>query len=293
MSMFRKDTTVDYRAGAGNSGIKIDVDADDLLGRKFSELEKKNLPFAVMQAVNATAYEIRESWKLAALRVFDRPTTTTRNAVLYAKATKERLYAQIFLRNEAPKGNAPDKYLVPQVLGGVRGKKGFEILLQQKGLMPAGTFAIAGRGAKLDAYGNVPGSTITTILSQLSAQRDVHQWATKEVRGRLTRERSRSDYLGKTRLGTTAVMQRTARRGGRYFEIKSQRGKLAPGIYERIGTGFGSAVRSVFVFTTRATYRPRYDIFALAQRQWDKLMPFYFNRELEKALQSSMYRVRA
>ncbi|MCE4552733.1 hypothetical protein LYZ85_24115, partial [Xanthomonas hortorum pv. vitians] len=106
-------------------------------------------------------------------------------------------------------------------------------------------------------------------------------------------ERSRAEYLGKTRQGTTAVMRRTVRRGGRYFEIKRQRGKLAPGIYERISTGFGGAVRSVFVFTARASYTQRYDIFGLAQRTWDKLMPFYFNRELDKALRSAIAKVSA
>ncbi|WP_115530647.1 hypothetical protein [Xanthomonas campestris] len=275
------------------SQIRIAVDADNLLGRQFSALEREQLPYAVMQACNATAYEIREVWKRTAPRVFDRPAPLTINAAMYRKATRDRLFAEIFLRDEAFKGTPPAKYLRTEVEGGQRRKKGFEVLLQQKGLMPAGTFAVAGRGAKLDAYGNVPGSTITTILSQLRAQRDAYQWVSKESRKRLTSERSRAEYLGKTRQGTTAVMRRTVRRGGRYFEIKRQRGKLAPGIYERIGTGFGGAVRSVFVFTARASYTQRYDIFGLAQRTWDKLMPFYFNSELDKALRSAIAKVSA
>jgi len=270
--------------------VKIAVDADNLLGRQFSELERQNLAFAVMQAVNATAYEIREQWKRVAARVFDRPTALTRNAAMYRKATKDRLYAEIFLRDEAFKGTPPAKYLLAQVEGGARRKKGFEVLLQQRGVMPAGQFAVAGRGARLDAYGNVSAGEITRILSQLGAQRDPYQNETPSSRRRRTSEGRRYDYLGRDRKGNTAVAARTVRRGGRYFALQTRRGRLAPGIYERIGTGFGSAVRSVFVFTGRATYRPRYDIFAQAQRQWDKLMPFYFNRELETALASSKYR---
>ena len=82
-------------------------------------------------------------------------------------------------------------------------------------------------------------------------------------------------------------------RGSEFFALSQRRGKLRPGIYERIETAFGSAVRSVLLFTKRATYRPRYDIFRLAQRQWDTLMPFHFSRELQKALQTSMHRGRA
>ncbi|QHG87935.1 hypothetical protein EBN15_14340 [Xanthomonas cucurbitae] len=274
--MFRKDTTADYRAGASNSGVKIDVDADNLLGRQFSELEKKNLPFVVMQAVNATAYEIRETWKRSALRVFDRPTPTTRNAVLYAKATKDRLYAQIFLRNEALKGTAPDKYLQAQVLGGERGTKGFERLLQKKGLMPAGAFAVAGRRATLDQYGNVSSGQIRQILSQMQAGAEQGYVSNESNESREKRQRREARKFGRTYT---------------YFVLKKRRGRLLPGLYER-SNDRSRAIRSIFIFATRATYRPRYDIFAQAQRQWDKLMPFYFSRELEKALQSSMYRVR-
>ncbi|WP_126945727.1 hypothetical protein [Xanthomonas sp. BRIP62418] len=275
------------------SQIRIAVDADNLLGRQFSALEREQLPFAIVQACNATAFEIREVWKRTAPRVFDRPTSLTINAAMYRKATKARLFAEIFLRDEAFKGTPPAKYLRTEVDGGQRRKKGFEVLLQAKGLMPAGQFAVTGRGARTDQYGNVPGSQVTAILSQLGAQRDAYQNATTDKPKRPSNERSRAEYLGRTRLNTVAVMQRTVRRGGRYFALQRQRGKLAPGIYERIGTGFGSAVRSVFVFTTRASYTPRYDIYGLAQRTWDKLMPFYFNRELDKAIQSAIAKVRA
>ena len=71
---------------------------------------------------------------------------------------------------------------------------------------------------------------------------------------------------------------------GRVGSLQARRGRLLPGIYERISTGFGTAVRSIFIFTRKASYKPRYNIFGLAQRAWDKLMPFHFNRELQKAL---------
>jgi hypothetical protein len=256
------------------SQIKIDVDADNMLGRQFTALERDQLPYAVVQACNATAFEIRETWKRTAPRVFDRPAPLTINAALYRKATKERLFAEIFLRDEAFKGTPPAKYLLAEVEGGSRRKKGIEVLLQAKGLMPAGQFAVIGRGATPDQYGNVRGSQVTAILSQLQAQRDRYQNENRESSVSVRRRQSKK------------------KRGGQYFAITKQRGRLKPGIYERINTGFGSAVRSIFIFTKQATYKPRYDIFGLAQRTWDKLMPFYFNRELEKAIQTAITKVR-
>lgn len=251
------------------SRIKIDVDADNMLGRQFNDLERKNLPFAIVQACNATAFEIRQVWAATAPRVFDRPTRMTRNAAQYRKATKQKLWAEVYLRDEASGGTPPAKYLLPEVEGGERRKKGFEILLQQKGAMPPGMFAIAGAGAQLDQYGNVRPGQVSQILSQLGARQDTLQNQTE----------------------TSAARRRgKRRRGGEYFALQQKRGRLLPGIYERIATGFGSAVRSIFIFTRAAAYRPRFNIFGLAQRTWDRLMPFYFNRELAKALESSKFK---
>ncbi|MGV8959207.1 MAG: hypothetical protein ACOH1V_02310 [Stenotrophomonas sp.] len=251
------------------SNIRIAVDADNMLGRSFSEIERRNLPFAIVQACNATAVEIRQQWATAAPRVFDRPSMMTRKAAQYRKATKQKLYADIYLRDEASNGTPPAKYLQTEVEGGQRRKKGFELLLQEKGVMPPGMFAVTGKGAQLDQFGNVRARQISQILSQLGARQDKLQ--------------NQSD--------TSATRRRAKRkRGGEYFALQQKRGRLLPGIYERITTAFGSAVRSIFIFTSKANYSPRYNIFGLAQRSWDKLMPFHFNRELAKALETSKFR---
>lgn len=253
--------------------VKIDVDADNALGRVFTDLERKNLSFAVMQACNATAFEIRQVWARTAARVFDRPTAMTIKAAQYTKATKQRLYATIFLRDEALNGTPPAKYLLAQVEGGQRSYKPFERLLAAKGALPAGMFAVAGKGAELNAHGNIKPGTINQILSQMGARNDKYQNETEESRAR---RRTRAAKRGT--------------RGGEFFVQRERRGRLLPGIYERITTGFGSALRSVLVFVRRPRYQQRFDIFGLAQRQWDKLMPFHFKRELEKAVQSSKHR---
>ena len=250
------------------SFVRIAVDADNMLGRQFSEIERKNLPFAVMQACNATAFEIRQVWARTAPRAFDRPVPLTSRAAQYRKATRAKLFAEVYLRDEAVGGTPPAKYLLAQVEGGQRRKKGFEILLQQKGAMPPGMFAIAGEGAKLDRYGNVSAGQVSKILSQLGARQDKYQNSTE----------------------ASAKRRGRRKRGGEYFALQQRRGRLLPGIYERVGFAFGSAVRSIFIFTSQANYSPRYNIFALAQRQWDVLMPFYFNRELAKALETSKYK---
>ncbi|WP_312328404.1 hypothetical protein [Stenotrophomonas sp.] len=245
--------------------IRIAVDPGDVLGRQLTDLEQSQLPFAVSQAANRVAYEVRERWKQQAPRVFDRPTPLTVNAAMYRKATKAQPYAEIFIRDEAFKGTPPAKYLLAEVEGGQRRRKGFERLLQSRGILSPTQFAVMGRGAQANQFGNVPAGQITKILSQLGAQRD--------------------RYLNQTAVSKKRRRGKKNNRDGEYFVLTKRRGVLRPGVYERIGRGSG--VRSIFIFTTTAGYRPRYDIFGMAEDTWKKLMPFYLKRELEKAMQNA------
>lgn len=250
--------------------IRIDVDPGDLLTRELTAIERENLPFAAMQATNATAFETREQWKRQIPRVFDRPTSLTLNAILYTKATKKDLAAEVFVRDEAFKGTPPSKYLKAQVDGGERRLKGFERRLQSSGVLDTGSFAVPGRGQQLDSFGNVPKGVVTAVLSALKSQSDGYQNVTE----------------------TSTKRRRASRkkRGGEFFAIKRQQGRLPPGIYERIKTGFGTAVRSVFRFVGKASYRERYDIFGMAGRIYSSVFPFHFERELKKAIETSKFR---
>lgn len=245
--------------------IRIAVDPGDILGRQLTDLEQSQLPFAASQAANKVAFEVRERWKRQAPRVFDRPTPLTVNAAMYRKATKAQPYAEIFIRDEAFKGTPPAKYLLAEVEGGQRRRKGFERLLQSRGILSPTQFAVMGRGAQANQFGNVPAGQITKILSQLGAQRD--------------------RYLNQTDVSKKRRRGKKNNRDGEYFVLTKRKGVLRPGVYERIGRGSG--VRSIFIFTNTAGYRPRYDIFGMAEDTWKKLMPFYLKRELEKAMQTA------
>jgi hypothetical protein len=257
--------------------LRIEVDAEGLLSRHLTDLERTQLPFAAMQAANATAVEIRQTWARTAPRVFYRPTPMTTRAAQYLKATKQKPYAEIFLRDEAFKGTPPAKYLFPQVEGGPRRDKGFENLLQRSGILMADQQAVPGRGAVLDAFGNISGGQLNQILSQLGSRSDLY---TNESAVSRKRRHSRE-------------ARREIRRSD-FFAVREKSGHLRPGIWQRdrMRAGKGSGVWLVLAFVKRAAYRPRYDIFGLAQRTWNRIMPFHFARELEKAVQNARLRGR-
>ena len=57
--------------------------------------------------------------------------------------------------------------------------------------------------------------------------------------------------------------------------------------------GFGSGVAIILAFVRKASYRPRYRIFDLAERMYPRLFEFHFDNELRKALETSKFRGRA
>jgi hypothetical protein len=252
-----------------SAALSIVVDPGKAFSRRLSDLEAKQLPFATMQAINATAFDTRQGWARAMPEVFDRPTALTLGAVLYTKANRQTMRAQVYIRDEAFKGNAPAKYLLAQVDGGQRRRKAFENRLAAAGILPAGMYAVPGKGAKLDAHGNLPGGQIQAILSQLRAQFDTANNQTEASAGR---RRRRAIKLGQ--------------RAGDYF-VPRRTSRLTRGVYQRITTGFGSAVRTVLYFTPKATYRKRYRIVNLAQEIFDQRFPLNFEIHLERAVASS------
>ncbi len=261
--------------------LRIEVDPGNLAQRVFTDIEKEQIPFATRQATNAVAFQMREEWRKQAMRQFDRPRALTLNAILYHKAVKgQRDYAEVYVRDEAFKGTPPAKYLQAQVNGGERKLKPFERLLRDKGILPAGEFAVPGKGAQLDSHGNIKAAQITQILSQLGAQNDPQQNTTEASTARRRNKRVKS-------------------RGEEYFAPRRndpnryRHAHLPLGVYERVQTGFGGAIRSVLHFVRQANYQPRFKVFEIAQRQWQVLMPFYFNRELAKAVASSRLRGRS
>lgn len=260
------------------SGLQItaNVDPVGIFGRQLSELERSQLPFATMQAINQTAFDVRQRWAEIMPRVFDRPTPLTLKAVLYRKASRQNLAADIFIRDEASKGTPPAKYLQAQVSGGSRRQKGIEKRLSAAGILPQGQFVVPGLGVKLDAFGNVPRSQLNQILSQLGAHFDPLTNQTDT-----SRDRRHKRELGKRGPGFTSDV----------FAVKQARGRLKPGVYLRANLGrLGSGVKSLLRFVDAVRYRKRYDIFQAAQTIYARRFPENFRTELGKAVASSWVR---
>lgn len=224
---------------------------------RLNDVQQKHVPFATALALTKTGQAVKAALEVEIGEVFDRPTAFTKNALFLSPATKTRLRARVWIKDRQV------KYLAPQVYGGARNTKGFEKLLQRTGMMPAGWYAIPAKGVKLDGHGNVPGGTITKILSQLQSSRDPTANENMKAKGKRNRSSPR----------------------GRYFAIQPGRSHLLPGIWERMGSAWGSAVRLVFLYTPKKPgYQARLKFYEIGEKVARAEFPIQFRLALRRAL---------
>jgi hypothetical protein len=247
--------------------ISIDIRADVTDAIKgLTRLEKEQVPFATAVALTRSAKNAETNLKAEIGRVFERPTPFTQNSIYTRVATKRDLTASVEVKNFAGKADAPIRWLAPQIYGGGRRRKRFEQLLATQGLLPVGLYAVPGLGARLDRYGNMSRGQIVQILSAVGASRDAGQNRRGKRKGR--------------------------RRGGDYFVARAG-GHLKPGVYERIGFAFGSAVRPVLLFVKAPFYRKRLRFFEITQDTVRVEFPRQFVIALNAALGDATLRVSA
>ncbi len=152
-------------AGAFRLDVKSSIDA---FVRGLDARQQREVPFVSAYALTKTAQEIKAAEVELMAQVFDRPTRFTLNALYVRPATKRDLRAYVEFKEGF--GSIPAwRYLGPQVEGGARAKKSHERALERAGLLRSDEFVVPGKGAKLDAYGNMKGPEITRILAQLGA----------------------------------------------------------------------------------------------------------------------------
>jgi len=115
----------------------ITFNPEELIG-KINELEKVLLPRAAYQALNKSVFDATQRLKSEAKRRFTNPVPFTLKSFLYSKPKQignDQLEATVFIRDDAPKGNAPTDYLTPQISGGTVWRTRFQRRLKARGFL--------------------------------------------------------------------------------------------------------------------------------------------------------------
>jgi hypothetical protein len=243
--------------------VKISIHSDiDQASKWITDFGRQQLPFATAVALNKTA-ELVQAAEVKEMRdVFDRPTPYTLNSLYVKRATKSNLEAEVKLKDDVYKGTPAAKYLLPEIVGGLRRLKRFEKALQSVGAMPPGYFAVPGAAAKVDQFGNLDRGLIVQVLSYFKAfsAAGYHANITAARREKIAR-------------GTKKKI------GYEYFVGAPAGGKLPLGIWQRFHLGHGSAIKPIIIFMPHAIYREVFDFQYVA----DRVVAKNFAGEFDKA----------
>lgn len=222
---------------------------------ELTDLERNQIPFATVLALTETAKLVKAELESEMRQVFDRPTPYTMDSLRLIPATKQRLEARVWIKDEADGAAPATRWLTPEVYGGPRNNKRSEALLKARGILPEGKFVVPGKGMKLDSYGNVGRGQMQKILSGLGAQGDRYQNSTDS--------------------------RRSAGNRTRYFVMR--RGHEAIGIAERTGRR-RDQVQIVLAFVSKPGYAKALDFFTIGQRVADAQLPVQFEKALAQAI---------
>ena len=136
------------------------------LTKGLDKMQRKQIPFATMTALNETAKEVKKAEDRKIKSVFKKPTKTTQNSVIILFAKKTKLEATVKIKDRPFSGSdfSINAYLNPHIRGGVRTRKGSEKRLQSDNKMVRGASLFPGQGVKLNKFGNITKAKIKKFI---------------------------------------------------------------------------------------------------------------------------------
>lgn len=266
--------------------ITVDVRGLSEIQAALRNLASEQMPFAMMTAINTTAFKVKDALQQEMRSVFDRPTPWLVRQVAVAKATKQSLTAIVGTPEgikDARGNNAGfsrtsssgvfERILSPHIVGGSRNQKAAEYRLQKAGILPPGWLAVPAPDAPLDSYGNLPGSWWMLLLSWLNAAQWSSQGATQNRAEKVSKRKNKLERAGLEMFAAIPGRPRTRH--------------LQPGVYLRQRKGGFSALKPLLLFVPRVGYQARLDWAGVAQRTVEAAMPAAMSAAVQRAIETA------
>lgn len=211
--------------------------------------DQLHLSRVIEQALDSTAFDMREGLQVEMRKVFNEPTRFTLNSLKVTRTQNHNMEAYVWLKDPE---RMSEHYLLPQILGGGRKTKGFERALGDTRMYPA-------RGLKLTRAGNISRGLITQVLSALglAEQHQGYQANRTEKSARRNRKRLKD-----------------------YVYLYEGSGKMPPGIYQRSGLR-GRGLKPIMLEDDQdRKYLPVFEFYKVSELVANERFPYHFNRLL-------------
>lgn len=243
---------------------------------------QRQMPFAMSKGLNATAQHVKQALQDDMKRSFDRPTKYTLNSLKMTSAKKTNLVASVWFK-DPPRGK---HYLEPQVYGGKRDLKSWEVNMGGRFIMPA-------NGTKLDQYGNLGRGMITKLRSMFGRQDVAGFDSMAKGKGNLSQYFRVNKTKGNLHAGIYERVQgnETAGRVGRYMVArglaKGKKGALKE-LNKRTRALYPRGIKAVVIFSDKKpSYGKRFDFYHVANRTIDRVLMLNMKVACEDALKTA------
>lgn len=232
--------------------VSMTINMDDL-ERGLSNVERKQLPQAMVWALNDTAADVLDHMRGRMDRVFDRPTRFAHNAFMVWRANKSTLTAEV---KERPSVSSRH-FLKVQESGGARPSTGLEKLIKSRVAFEGDVQAVVpAKGARTNAFGNWSPGERNQVLSAIQAQRDS--------------------------AANTSEASTKRRKGRAGYFVPRPGSNLSPGVWKRHGK---KRITKVLHFTTAMpVYRERLGFYDGAQDVYEVQFPIHFSEAFARAM---------
>lgn len=249
--------------------------------------------YATMVAINKSAEVAKDAVARQLPIVFDRPTSWVLNSlrIQYAK-DRAKPVAQLAFKDKSLAVSARTM-IFPHVEGGARHFKAMEARLSAMGFLPKDFNAVPGGGAILDGNGNMSRGQISQLLNVLGTYTESgFNKANLNTRKRLAKGNVKQNKYGFEYFVSYGKIGRTSvgMKGGEMAKTQTLLNHLAPGVYQRVKTGFGTSIKPILIFVRRAQYRKRLDFYNIAQDAFNKSFPGEFKKSFDDAMRTAIPR---
>jgi hypothetical protein len=253
--------------------LEIEFEPEKLIG-SIKRLQEVQIPNASRTALNQAAFQAREELRRQADKTFSKPVPFTINSFLYDKATPTKMEARIFIRDDAPGGNPPSRYLLPHIAG-INVNRRTYLTRFQIALENTVAYQIDGRAIqakqrgtfmqprlnqfKLNQYGNIPQGQYNKVLTSLKGGASSADYA-------LTRGAARqSTFVEKGRFAGQAfiAIDETSLQHP-YYKNRFKNYTASPGIY-RVVPGKPTRFYLAFKERTKLQHEPIFPFFDIAE----------------------------
>lgn len=208
----------------------------------------RQVPYAAASMLTALAGDVRAAVQRQMPQVFDRPTDFTVRGVFTKGATRAKLESEVYFPESPDQaGKSKREYIRPGAQGAARrNQKKTEFLLTRIGALPAGWVTTPGKGATLDAHGNLAGSVYRQIINVLQIRPGQKPVAARSMKAA-------------KKMGVAAVFFAVAPGAN---TLGKNGGWLPPGVWKHLPD---RKISQILKFVKKASYTKRLDVKQIAR----------------------------